>query len=263
MSEGIVILAHSTEQTDYKLNDAVRNFSKTVRKHQTNHVEICLVTHQAKWLEDCAEYVDHIVEFPFGDAGYEDGNTLKNLYQLWHASPFERNLVCAVDTMIMQDPNEILRALQGQSLIFASKRKTFNNKEVRNVGIIDVYEKLNLPRLLTDFWYFEKKTTQPWFDLLGMYSANYIDVSRELGSFAPQKFDIDIIVALTTDIANMTNDVKDLGILEYTDLAVHDNWPTHLNYWIKEELIKVENFALGGLLHLGRYAPFREIHNEY
>ena len=24
MSEGIVILAHSTEQTDYKLNDAVR-----------------------------------------------------------------------------------------------------------------------------------------------------------------------------------------------------------------------------------------------
>ena len=32
---------------------------------------------------------------------------------------------------------------------------------------------------------------------------------------------------------------------------------------IKEELIKIENFALGGLLHLGRYAPFREIHNEY
>ena len=63
--------------------------------------------------------------------------------------------------------------------------------------------------------------------------------------------------------SNITNDVKDLGILEYTDLAVHDNWPTHLNYWIKEELIKVENFALGGLLHLGRYAPFREIHNEY
>lgn len=260
-TEGVVILAHETPRTEYNIQTAINSVVKSIRAHQTNHVNICVVTHQSKWLTEID--VDNIVEFKFGDAGYEDGNTLKNMYQIWHCSPYERNLVVGVDTIILQDVNEILNNLRGQRLVFPTQRKTYNNNIVTNPQLVDFHEKLNLKPMCTDFWYFERSQTQDWFDLLGLYSANWNTVADQLGTYAPPNYDNDVLISLVTDVLDMNEEVTDLGILEYTDLGIHGEWTKKFNYWIKPNLIKIENFAIGGLVHLGRKGPFKEIINDY
>lgn len=260
---GVVILAHQTEKSGYAIREPLSSLLKSIRKHEKEHTNICIVTHQAKWLSEMADLADSIVEFKFGDAGYTDGNTLKNMYQLWHCTPWERNLVLSADMLVLQDLSEVLEALRGQRLVFASKSKTYNNNPIKYTKLVDVHEKLNLSHLLTDIWYFEKEHTQEWFDLLGLYSANWDMVKEQLGTYAPDNYDHDVLVSLVTDILDMNDEVKDLGILEYTDMSIYKEWPKSLNYWIKPNLIKIENFAVGGLVHLSKHGPFREIVDEY
>lgn len=260
-TRGVVILAHSTPRTDYNVVHAINSLVKTIRDWESEHTNVCVVTHQAKWLSDIQ--VDSVVEFEFGDAGYEDGNTLKNMYQLWHCTPYEKNLVVSVDSLILQDVNEILDNLDGQRLVFPHKSLTYNNNIIKNTRLVDSHEKLNLKPILTDIWYFEKEHTQDWFDLLGLYSSNWNKVKEELGTYAPQEYDQDIIMSLVTDVLDMNEEVNDLGTLTYTDLGVHGEWTKKLNYWIKPKLIKVENFAIGGIVHMGSKGPFLGITNEY
>jgi len=261
---GVIILAHGNSATPYNISVAAKSVATSIRSYTKNHVPIALVTHQSKWLDEVADKVDYIIEFPFGDAGYDDGRTVKNMYQLWYATPFERNLVVSIDSLCLQDVEIIGDALEGHQLVFPRKSKTYNNNNINPAGLVDTYNKMNLPRLLTDFWYFEKKDTQDFFDLIDLYSKNYNIVKEQLGEFCPVEFNIDVVISLAVDVLNWSDSTDDFGILEYTDMKVlGKDWQKRVNNWIKPGQIKIENFVLNGLVHLGKDTDFRELANEF
>ena len=261
---GVLVLAHGTAITPYNIAQAGKCLVKSIRTYTKNNVPIAFVTHEAKWLEELSGDVDYIVEFPFGDAGFDDKNTQKNLYQLWYATPFERNLVVSLDSVCLQDLETIGDALNGHDIVFPRTSKTYNNNPLNNTGLVDLYNKMNLPRVLTDFWYFEKSKTQDFFDLLDVYSKNYSQIRTELGDFCPHEYNIDIVISLALDILNLAESSDDIGILEYTDMKhLGKDWQKRVNNWVKPKQIKVENFVLNGLVHLGRETNFRVIADEF
>tara|TARA_Y100001949_G_C15969520_1_gene323176 strand:+ start:341 stop:1231 length:891 start_codon:yes stop_codon:yes gene_type:complete len=277
---GVIIFAHNNDSSERDYLFSAWTCAKTI-KNQSPNIPVSLFTRSKDYVEpQHIDIYDHILEFPFGDAGHEDNNTLTNFYQIYYTTPYEQTLVLDADTLVLGKLDGLFAAARRHNLLFPHTIKDFRNVEhsVNN----KLAEKNNLPNFETSIWYFSKdfnkeksllygdkeqadkiakgeikikEDTEPFFNLLESYLRNHNIVYEQFKHDRPAEYDKDFLFSTTVDNLDLIDDVLDYNILTYTDLSAIDNeWYKNLNYWIKDGKLKIENYNVTGIIHYGKHA---------
>ena len=199
MTQGVLIFAHNNDSSERDYLFSAWVCAKTI-KNQSPNVSVSLFTRSKDYVElQHIDIYDHILEFPFGDAGHEDNNTLTNLYQIYYATPYEQTLVLDADTLVLGKLDGMFSAARRHDLLFPHTIKNFKGIQysVQNKLI----EKNNLPKFETSVWYFNKdfdkkkeyrwegrkrieldsseEDSEPFFNLLEIYLRNHKFINEQ------------------------------------------------------------------------------------
>ena len=282
-NKGVLIFAHNNSVSirDYLFSAWV---CACTIKNENRDISVSLFTKDKDLVSESQSYIyDNILEFPFGDAGHEDNNTLTNLCQIYYATPYEQTLVLDADTLVLGKLDGLFASVRRYDLLFPHAIKDYRNviHDVKN----KLHEKNNLPEFETSVWYFNKnfnkekyfywdkvqkgdrvtlekmeamsseEDSEPFFNLLELYLRNHKKVYEQFENNPPGQFDKNFLLSVVVDNLDLLDEVMDLDILTYTDLSTtHDDWYKELNYWITKGCLKIENYNITGIINYGKDA---------
>lgn len=289
--KGVIIFAHNNDSSERDYLFSAWACAKTIKNENAN-IPISLFTKDKNFLEvQHIDIYDHIIEFPFGDAGHGYGahthqyNTLTNLYQIYYVTPYKQTLVLDADTLVLGKLDGLFAAARRHDLLFPHAIKDFKN--IKHDVDNKIEAKNNLPQIETSIWYFNKNIVEsterdasfhddkeraekiargdikvaienniePFFNLLALYLRDHNTVYKQFENDRPAEYDRNFLVSVVIDNLDLVNDIIDHDILTYTDLSLIDNdWYKNLNYWIKDGKLKIENHNVTGIIHYGKHA---------
>ena len=143
--KGVIIFAHNNDSSERDYLFSAWVCAKTIKNENAN-IPISLFTKDKDFLEPHhIDIYDYILEFPFGDAGHTDNNTLTNLYQIYYVTPYKQTLVLDADTLVLGKLDGLFAAARRHDLLFPHAIKDFKNIKYDIANKIEA--KNNLPQI--------------------------------------------------------------------------------------------------------------------
>lgn len=236
-------------------------------KHCDPTAEICLVVDKNKSNLVPKKYFDafdYITELPFGNTGYKDGFHGSNIWQLIHATPFDKNIYVDADTIFNGVDIELLWDMfEDYEMAMPNFAKSFRNTPVTKLPMFDIELNYEMPTLFSNLIYFDRNApiAIEWFKMADPIFQNWREAYQSLfNERKPLTFDKNVICNIVTHLLDIEPQVSiflsDLYDLDNKSQGVWsrdipDNWTEMHNSWFtkKQEFI-IENSQLGnGIIH--------------
>ena len=203
---------------------------------------------------------DFIVEMPYGSSEYLTGSPVSDVWQIYYATPFEKNLYIKHTSLLMDNIDHIWDSLNGFDLVFPTNTNNFQGNKSTYLERNEIQQRNNLPVYYSDVIYFEKQqATAEFFKMCDPLFKNWRAV---FGQFAkkgtPEWFSLDQMISIATTSMGITP-VHYYNHLTYTDIGVDniltddtdipDLWIDFFNIWLyKGRVLKVNNHRQTGIV---------------
>ena len=210
---------------------------------------------------------DYMIELPYGNSAHKDGFHGMNLWQVYHATPYEETIYVDYDTLFINvDVNDLWAVMSSKNGISVpTDALAYRNFPVPKVWRFEYEIQYKLPRYFYNLMYFDKKdkTAAEWFKMADPILQNWRDVYNNVfPNKKPEYFQKNVLgnvithfVDHTYDIGVKLNNHYDLhtlshGVFNNPDEAP-SSWTDMLNYWVtNNKKIQIDNSVISsGIIH--------------
>lgn len=258
MSKGFIVFAQNTDSVDY-ISQAYA-LALSIKYSQRDVNQISVVTNDVV----PAEYLhafDKIIPIPWGDESADSTYKAENRWKLYHASPYEENIVLDTDMLLLEDIGEWWNYCSNYNLKFCNRIKNYKLETVTD----NVHRKAFVDNKLTSPYfalhYFKKsEEAHSFYKVLEFISNNW---EWCYGKFAPKQYQnwlsMDLACAIAIEITGYHEQAIDsCSPLEFIHMKVPlqgwtvspDKWKNTVPYMLntKGDLV-VGNIKQSKLFH--------------
>lgn len=194
---------------------------------------------------------DFIVELPYGSNDYLTGSSLADVWQIYHATPFEQNIYIKNTSLLLNNIDTLWESLDGFDLVFPTHTLNIQDSISEYQNRNTVQQRNELPVYYTDVFYFEKsQSASEFFKMCDPVFKNWRDVTRKYTG-APDWFSLDQMISIVCVMLGETP-VHYYKHLTYVDVGVDnvavidndipDDWIDSFNVWFEgARILKVNN----------------------
>lgn len=194
--------------------------------------------------EECADY---LIEFPYGNTAGESVHWNLNDWQLFHATPFEKNIVLRSDVLLLENLQWCWDALRTYSVCFPQQIKTFRAMPYLPDSR-KVWFENNLANLNDGMWYFDNSdNSHAYFKMFDVVCHHWREMYKNIlkPEHIPTWPQTDLLHSITNSLLDSYTDNlhTNLEVLSYTEMHNFKNelWTDVLNVWYTGQL-KIDNF---------------------
>ena len=210
---------------------------------------------------------DYMIELPYGNSAHKDGFHGMNLWQVYHATPYEETIYVDYDTLFLNvDIEDLWRTMSSKNGISVpTDALAYRNFPVPRHFRFEYEIQYKLPKFFYNLMYFDKKdeTVAEWFKMADPVMQNWRDVYNHVfPNKKPEYFQKNVLGNVITHFVDHTDDIGielnnhyDLhtlshGVFNNPDEAP-SNWTDMLNYWVTtNKKIQIENSVINsGIIH--------------
>lgn len=201
---------------------------------------------------------DYVIESPYGSSDYETGSKLADVWQIYHCTPFEKNLYIKNTSLVMCNIDGLWESLEGQPVVFPTATVNFQGMPSVYNSKTETLLRNKVPVYHADVFYFEQcETAQEFFKLCDPLFKSWRTVfTRFIQQGKPEWFSLGEMVSIVAKISD--TDLRPLHKFVYTDIGVDniivasddipDNWVEFFNIWLfKGKMLKVNNHMVNGI----------------
>jgi len=259
MSKGFVFLAQNNENYDYVQQAYLLALS--IRATQSDEYKICLVTNE-KLNKKQKSVFDDVVEIPWEDAAKNSDWKIENRWKIYHATPYEENIVLDTDMIILQDISSWWDFLKNYNLFFTSKVYTYRGEVVSSDYYRKAFTENNLPNFYSGLFYFKKSDyAHDFFKITELIVNNWeLFYGHYIKSHFPKRQSMDLTYSLAAKILDIENEISNnrISYPSFTHMKPKiQNWEKSTEYWqdligvyLTDDIhLKLGNFTQSGILH--------------
>tara|TARA_B100000965_G_scaffold168755_2_gene140773 strand:- start:3479 stop:4357 length:879 start_codon:yes stop_codon:yes gene_type:complete len=209
---------------------------------------------------------DYMIELPHGNSAHKDGFHGMNLWQVYHATPYEETIYVDYDTLFVNvDMFNLWKIMGNDHISMPNKAYTYRRWDVPIGWRFEFELQYSLPQLYSNMIYFNKhsKVAEEWFKMCDPVFQNWRQVySRIFTDKKPEVFNKNILSNMVTHFLDVEKDIGvhlnnhyDLHALSHGAFPSREQIPEHwtdmMNYWVTDEAkIQVENSIINsGIIH--------------
>ena len=190
-----------------------------------------------------------------------------NLWQVYHATPYEETIYVDYDTLFVNVDTDILWKVMSQNGGISVPRQalSYRNYPIQQFPRFEYEDAYKLPQYFYNLMYFDKNSDQAreWFKMADPVMQNWRDVYGHIfPNKKPDKFEKNLLGNVITHFVDASDNIN-VSLNNFFDLhtsshgAFHDpdnvpkNWTDMLNYWVTDNIkIQIENSVIGnGIIH--------------
>jgi len=208
---------------------------------------------------------DYMVELPHGNSAYKDGFHGMNLWQVYHATPYQETIYVDYDTLFVNvDIKNLWNVMSQNDISVPVNALSYRNYPVPKFPRFEYELQYGLPQYFYNLIYFSKSTTAgQWFKMADPIMQNWRDVyNNQFNDKKPDTFEKNLLGNVTTHFMDMQNEIG-VTLNNHYDLhsashgvfpnpeAIPKNWTDMLNYWVTtNRKIQIENSIISsGIIH--------------
>lgn len=230
--------------------------------------EICVVVDDGDTENIPSRYLhafDYISELPFGNTAHSDGFHAANLWQIYHASPFDQTIYLDSDMLFLNVQVSLLwDRFAGNYMSIPAVARTFRNVPTnKNSSLFEFENAYHLPSLFNSMIYFDstREETAQWFKLADPIFQNWRNTYNAMfKDKKPDSFRKNLLCNIVTFLMDEENEIK-IHVPFMYDFHTHSqhmwsndvpyNWTDMLNTWYtKQHQLIVENSSIThGIIH--------------
>ena len=258
MSQGIVVLAQNSKETNYVEQACLLAMSLGATNPNT---KISVITDDIV-PDDYKKLFDQIIPIPYGDAAQNSDWKIENRWKIYHATPYEKTMVLDTDMLVLQDLTSWWNFLDHYEVFFTTNVYDYR----KNLITSDYYRKTftanELPNLYSGLHYFKKcDFALEFYKWLEIITNNW---ELFYGKFAkenyPGRCSIDVSAAIAAKILDCTEQItnKNASFPSFTHMKPQiqgwkdpkAKWQNCVGTYISRNCdIKLGNFLQSGILH--------------
>lgn len=257
MSLGYVMLAQNGQE-DYVKQACLCAMSI----HATNQEpKIALITNDPV-PEKYQQLFHSIVEIPWGDNAADSNWKVENRWKIYHATPFEKNIVLDTDMLVLQDLSSWWNFLDHYDLFLTKHVYTYRGEKVTSDYYRKAFVENELPNLYTGVHYFNKcAQSHDFYKWMELITHNW---ELFYGKFVqwkyPKRPSMDITAAIASKIMDCDREITN-NIAKYpafTHMKPHaqnwkyvpERWQDKIAVCLTPDLkLNVGNYTQDGIFH--------------
>jgi hypothetical protein len=257
MSKGHVFLAQNSD-VDYVRQAYALALS--IKIHNTEHNQTCLITND-EVPDEYKHAFDTIIPIPWTDESQNSSWKIENRWKVFHATPFEENIVYDTDMLLLTSNDHWWNYLEKHDLYFTSNVRDYRGNVITDDYYRKSFTQNNLKNVYTGVYYFKKSTKTyqfvKWLEtVVQNWSKFYLEHLKE----HQQSFcSLDVSAALALKFMGSEDTyTSPNSILTFTHMkpAVQGwkntplKWTSVLSSYMTEECnLKIGNHLQLGLFH--------------
>ena len=201
---------------------------------------------------------DYVIESPYGSNDYETGSKLADIWQMYHCTPFEKNLYIKNTSLLMCNIDGLWESLSEQPLAFPQHTVNFQGMPSRYNSKTETLVRNKFPIYHADVFYFEQcAEAAEFFKLCDPLFKNWRTVfTRFVQQGKPEWFNLSEMVSIVAKVTDIN--LAPLNTFKYTDIGVDniivatedipEEWVEFFNIWLyKGKMLKVNNHMINGI----------------
>ena len=210
---------------------------------------------------------DYMIELPYGNSAHKDGFHGMNLWQVYHATPYEETIYVDYDTLFLNvNIDDLWKTMSSKNGISVpTDALAYRNFPVPKMWRFEYEIQYKLPKFFYNLMYFDKRdeTVAEWFKMADPVMQNWRDVYNYVfPNKKPEYFQKNILGNVITHFVDHTDDIGielnnhyDLHTLSHgvfnNPEEAPGNWTDMLNYWVTaNKKIQIENSVISsGIIH--------------
>ena len=202
---------------------------------------------------DFEDYVDYIIEYPFGDTSANMPYPQLNQWQLYHVTPFQKNILIEADTLVLSDIDYVWQ-LGNTNIQFPTTVVDFRNVPWIPPNV-ELFNENNIKTLHAGIWFFKanNEESERYFKMLDVVCQNWRQAFKTY--FKPEHvLDFPCLDTLHSVTVKMLDEydsysVTNSNLLSYTLMlnTVEQRWNDIMNTWYIQSF-KIDNYRQNGVL---------------
>ena len=233
--------------------------------HSGISVAVC-VDQLSKWPAEYEQYVDYVIEYPFGDTSQSmPQHAQLNQWQLYHITPFQNNLVIEADVLVCQNLDYAFNLGEKQTVQLPTQIHDFR-KSIYEPPHVKFFEENNIKKAHAGIWFFKtgEDFSLAYFNMLDVVCKNWREIFKNY--FKPEHVpdfpELDILHSCTVKMLDEYEHctVQDPSLLTYTYMISKpdEKWNDVMNTWYTDSF-KIDNYRQNGVLKFTEHEMMNEI----